>query len=288
MTESNKEINLNAGQTGIYLECVQAPDTLKYNIPVLVRLQENVERERLIAAVRTAAEGHEALFAVIRESRGVPSIVFKRTEIRVDALRADRIGEGVRRFIRPFDLANGPLYRFAYLSTPEGDGLLLDVHHIVFDGMSLRLLLNEIAAAYGGEALPKESPTFSELLTPAAGDPERTERIRAMLRDELEGADFDFRLDPDQVLKEKPSGMGVVEIPVSGLPIGAGEAFAKANGISENALFLGAFGFALAVYAGTEEAVFASAHYGRSAFKNDPVVGMFVRTLPIRVRFSAD
>ncbi len=288
MTESNREINLNAGQTGIYLECVQAPDTLKYNIPVFVRLPEDVERERLIVAVGTAAEGHEALFAVVRESRGVPAIVFKRTEIRVDTLRADRIEEGVRDFIRPFDLANGPLYRFAYLSTPEGDGLLLDVHHIVFDGFSLHLLLDEIAAAYGGEALPKESPTFSELLTPAVKDPEWTERIRAMLRDELEGADFDFRLDPDQILKEKPSGMGICEIPIGALSIGAGEAFAKTNGISENALFLGAFGFALAAYAGTEEAVFSSAHYGRSAFKNDPVVGMFVRTLPIRVRFSAD
>ncbi len=289
MVDTNEELLLNAGQTGIYLECMQEPETLKYNIPVLVRLPKGIDRDRMIAAVVCAAGGHKALQAVVSEVRGVPVISFSQEPIRVDTIRAERIDDAAKDFCRPFDLAKGPLYRFAYLSTPEGDGLLLDVHHIVFDGMSLHLLLNEIAAAYRGESLPAEAPTFTELLTPIPKDPKRVEAIRSMLQNELDGADFDFRLDPDQVLKEKPSGMGILEVSCEeNLPTDTVEAFTRTNGISENAFFLGSFGFALAIYAGSEEAVFASAHHGRSAFKNDPVVGMFVRTLPIRIRFAGN
>jgi amino acid adenylation domain-containing protein/thioester reductase-like protein len=289
MEEKRSELLLNAGQTGIYLECMQEPDTLKYNIPVLLRLPKGTERERMIEAVKAAASGHEALFAVIREVSGKPTLVIRPGEISVREHSAERIEDGIKHFCRPFDLANGPLCRFEYLHTPEGDALLFDVHHLVFDGSSLKILVREIASLYGGSLPEKESPTFSELLQPVEKDPGETERTRAMLRDELDGADFDFRLDPDQILKEKPAGMGILEIACgSALPVEAVEAFTRTNGISENALFLGSFGLTLSIYAGTEEAVFASAHYGRSAFKNDPVVGMFVRTLPIRVRFTQD
>ena len=289
MEQAFTELTLNAGQTGIYLECMQEPDTLKYNIPVLLRLPKEIDKDRLIEAVKTAVRGHDALFAAVREMRGTPTLVIRRGEVSVPERTADRIEEGVIGFCRPFDLANGPLCRFEYLHTPEGDALLFDVHHLVFDGSSLKIFVHEIASLYGGRLPERESPTFAELLQPVPKDPEQTERIRAMLNDELDGADFDFRLDPDQVLKDKPSGMGILEIPCgAALAADAVETFTRANGISENALFLGAFGFALSIYAGTEEAVFASAHYGRSAFKNDPVVGMFVRTLPMRVRFAQD
>ncbi len=288
MTDSNeKGILLNASQTGIYLECMQDPQTVKYNLPVLVRLPQTVDRERMIESVKRAASGHRAFFSVIRETQGVPSIVFRKDGIRVSEQRADRIEDAAAEFCRPFDLAKGPLYRFSYVSAPEGDALLLDMHHIISDGTSLHILLNEIAAVYEGKTPEKEAPTFAELLVPAPKDPQKTEACRAMIGQELDGADFDFRLDPDLVLKEKPSGMGIAAVPCGGVfSIEEIETFARANEISENALFLGAFGYTMAMYEGADEAVFASAHHGRSAFRNDPVVGMFVRTLPMRVRFT--
>jgi amino acid adenylation domain-containing protein len=50
---------------------------------------------------------------------------------------------------RPFDLRRGPLVRFVLASTSPGHHLLVvAAHHLVFDGMSKEILVDELAAAY--------------------------------------------------------------------------------------------------------------------------------------------
>src|SRR6185369_1490224 len=52
----------------------------------------------------------------------------------------------------PFDLERGPLFRAKLFRRPgEESVLLLVVHHIVFDGWSLWVLLDELAELYGAE-----------------------------------------------------------------------------------------------------------------------------------------
>jgi amino acid adenylation domain-containing protein/non-ribosomal peptide synthase protein (TIGR01720 family) len=64
------------------------------------------------------------------------------------------------------DLENGPLVRLALLHTLRGDHLLCVIHHLVIDGVSWRILLEDFAAAYRqsakGEAvrLPHKSDAF--------------------------------------------------------------------------------------------------------------------------------
>ena len=41
-----------------------------------------------------------------------------------------------REFVRPFNLQQPPLYRFEVVKTESGVKLLIDVHHLVFDGGS--------------------------------------------------------------------------------------------------------------------------------------------------------
>ena len=279
-------IPLNASQTGIYLECSASPQTRKYNIPVLLKLPDGIDRDRLIDAVTRAVQGHEALFCAVREERGVPTLHKCGHPFAVELCEASTIDEIAASFCRPFDLQNGPLCRFAFVHAQDGDALLFDVHHLVFDGTSLHVLLREIADAYEGRAIAPESPAYRALMQPAASDPETAAAQKAEIDRMLDGADCDFRLDPDQVLKDKPKGMGVLSVPFGDALSAQASAFAAHVGVSENALLLGAFGFTTALYAGSEEAVFATAHHGRARLKNDPVVGMFVRTLPMRIRFS--
>ncbi len=72
--------------------------------------------------------------------------------------RATALAEIRRRFVRPFDLERGPLIRMALVETaPDGCQLLLDMHHIISDGVSVSIFLRELFALYGGEALPELS-----------------------------------------------------------------------------------------------------------------------------------
>ncbi|MEU9707712.1 amino acid adenylation domain-containing protein [Streptomyces sp. NPDC047967] len=60
---------------------------------------------------------------------------------------------------RPFDLARGPLVRFALVSTGDGHPVLHAVaHHLVFDGTSKDVLLAEILGVETSAGLPRTEP----------------------------------------------------------------------------------------------------------------------------------
>ncbi|MGQ4733632.1 condensation domain-containing protein, partial [Streptomyces sp. Ju416(a)] len=68
------------------------------------------------------------------------------------------------------DLVNGPVARFVLLSEER---LLVAVHHMAVDGVSWRILLEDLAAAYQGAPLPAKTTSFKEWATrlQQAGDP---------------------------------------------------------------------------------------------------------------------
>ena len=54
--------------------------------------------------------------------------------------------EAVKRtFVRPFRLEGEPLYRMALYRCGKKDYFLFDVHHIIFDGTSVKVFLDEIS-----------------------------------------------------------------------------------------------------------------------------------------------
>ncbi|MFQ6850239.1 amino acid adenylation domain-containing protein [Streptomyces sp. 35M1] len=78
---------------------------------------------------------------------------------------------------RPFDLAEGPLIRFALVSTGHGHPVLHAVaHHLVFDGTSKDILLAEILGVETNAGLPGNGPT--DLAAPAEPTAEATEAAR--------------------------------------------------------------------------------------------------------------
>jgi len=69
--------------------------------------------------------------------------------------RADRVEAIIQRFVRPFDLAQAPLLRWGVIKTHPGEHLLaVDIHHIITDGISYRVLIRDFLALSRGEELP--------------------------------------------------------------------------------------------------------------------------------------
>ena len=146
-------------QKGVYLECINEPESLQYNVPMLCRLSQKVDAQRLIAAVKAVVHSHPALHMNACTPKGVPSLRYQEHEIVVGEKAVENVGQEVAAFIHPFDLEKDPLCRFELLHTPEGDALLYDIHHLVFDGTSTRVLSEQILRVYQGEACPEETLT---------------------------------------------------------------------------------------------------------------------------------
>ncbi|MCP5107773.1 MAG: amino acid adenylation domain-containing protein [bacterium] len=151
-------------QRRLFLFQQMNPDSISYNLTKILVLEDEADRGRLEDAFGKLIKRHESLrtsFELIDEEpvqRVHADIPF---EIELHRDRGGspdvrrQVGEVIRRFIRPFDLSQPPLLRVGIvMSKSERPILLVDIHHIISDGVSQQLLERDVNALYNGEELP--------------------------------------------------------------------------------------------------------------------------------------
>ncbi|WP_413754280.1 non-ribosomal peptide synthase/polyketide synthase [Streptomyces sp. R-74717] len=140
-----------------------------YNMPLALRLDGELDRAALRAALADVIARHESLRTVLREADGVPyQLVLSADEARpelpvieLDDVRlSGRLAEGAQ---RGFDLAAEPPIRAElYALASDRHVLLLVVHHIAADGWSMGPLSRDLATAYASRCRGEE-PRWSPL-----------------------------------------------------------------------------------------------------------------------------
>ncbi|MCH7324071.1 condensation domain-containing protein, partial [Solibacillus sp. MA9] len=109
-----------------------------YNMPTAFELDGNINEKQIEETFRKLVKRHEALrtYFETNEDQIVQRIdnsyEFK-LEIRQEREDIDTI---INNFIRPFDLSKAPLLRVEFVESNEKTYLLIDMHHIISDGVS--------------------------------------------------------------------------------------------------------------------------------------------------------
>jgi amino acid adenylation domain-containing protein/non-ribosomal peptide synthase protein (TIGR01720 family) len=209
-----------------------------------------------------------------------------------DILRADRA--------REFELERAPLLRFSLLRTAEDEHIFIfSHHHILFDGWSVPLLLDELLALYkeGRDGVSAELPAvapfrkYVEWL--ALQDPTEW---RDFFREELHGFSCATKLqlpfehdasEPGEILDDNYARkMRALDSSTSA----ALDAFARRHALTPATLFRAAWALVLARYSGETEVLFGSVTSGRDPDLPgaETMVGLFINTLPLRVRVPLD
>ncbi|HVR96064.1 MAG TPA: amino acid adenylation domain-containing protein [Thermoanaerobaculia bacterium] len=136
------------------------PGNPAYNIPAAVQLAGDLDVPAFAAAMAEIVRRHEALRTTFPAVEGRPrQVIAVAVDLPVPVLDLSsvpdeaRSGE-VRRLalehaLRPFDLAQGPLFRVALVRmAPREHVTLVNMHHIVSDGWSVGVLTAELGALY--------------------------------------------------------------------------------------------------------------------------------------------
>jgi amino acid adenylation domain-containing protein len=163
-----REAPLAPGQNRLWLLHQLQPNMSAYHIPVAVRIDGSLRVAVLRAAIGRLVQRHDALRTAFVTTQGGP-VQRIRSNCSVDLdivdLRDHRPEEraaaagtlAAEHARRPFDLAAPPLLRSMLLRLADDEHhLVLTVHHIVFDGWSLRLLLTELGAIYSALVAGRE------------------------------------------------------------------------------------------------------------------------------------
>ncbi|MFC0435417.1 non-ribosomal peptide synthetase [Kutzneria buriramensis] len=187
-----------------------------------------------------------------------------------------------------FDPAEPPLVRMSLVRLePERSELVFTAHHALFDGWSIPLMMRDLLDLYAngadGHALPP-ARQFGDFLT-WLSEQDGSASTRAWA-DELDGVDEPTLLAQDAAGEEKLAGF---DVPV---PVELSRRLTRRAaelGVTLNTIVQGSWAVVLAGLAGRQDVVFGNTVSGRPAAVPgvDAVVGLFINTLPVRVRFTA-
>ncbi|MCQ2058794.1 MAG: amino acid adenylation domain-containing protein [Bacteroidaceae bacterium] len=280
---------LSDSQLGVYLDSMQEPLSLKYNIPVLCRLPEDTDRNRFIQAVKKVAANHKAFCVNIDSANGTPQMHYAEQEIQVSEIETDNISDTCKSLIKPFDLEQAPLYRFALIHTTHKELLFfLDVHHIIFDGTSLSAFVSQIAQSYNGNnAEPEQLNIFDVALAEQyLTDSNAYRSAQDFFRKHFDGTECDSNPVSDKLSDDSSTGAGTININAATVSKSDVLHFTKEHKITENSLFLGAFAYTLARFNAASDCMFCTVNNGRHDTGLANSIGMFVKTLPLYFRFA--
>ncbi|MET0395456.1 MAG: non-ribosomal peptide synthase/polyketide synthase [Longimicrobiaceae bacterium] len=193
-----------------------------------------------------------------------------------------------------FDTRRAPLMRVALFRMEDDEHQLLWTHHhLVMDGWSLSLLFRDVLAAYAahvrGEA-PRAAPAvrFREYVAWL----ERQDRGRAerFWRAALAGFDAPTPLPVPGTARSGEEGQGTAALLLSEDRSAALQERARRWGVTPGTLVQGAWALLLARYAGADDVLFGATVSGRPADLPgaEEIVGLFINTLPVRVRLRPE
>ncbi len=143
------------------------PGNPAYNRPLGLRLRGPLDAAALDAAIHALVQRH-AIFRTIFPAGGTPAVhVIPQLIVPLERLDAPSLPAAERLAAdlthRPFSLEHGPLVRASLIKLAEQDHLLLLVmHHVLCDGWSAPLIVNELAAHYRGDAPPAPALQYAD------------------------------------------------------------------------------------------------------------------------------
>lgn len=270
-------------QEGIFIECTANMGTTIYNIPYLLKLGKGVELEKLAKAIDKTVEIHPYLKTrLFMDDDG--NVMQKRD----DSLSYKTpIIDGMNRstLVRPYMLFNEQLFRFELYRTVGGNYLFLDIHHIIADGTSLAIIINDINRAYAGENLEAEKYTSYDLAldNSDALKSDVYKNAENYYKSVFENAGGSINFYPDKEGSVPTADNFRKE--VSEISVQTVKDFCKKNGITENVFFISAFGLVLGKYNFKDKSVFTTIYHGRNDSRLSETVGMLVKTLPVYCDF---
>jgi amino acid adenylation domain-containing protein len=285
------------------------PESSAYNLRLLLRLKGTLNIAALWRSLQTIVERHEVLRTTFVPVDGRPmQAIAPYLEVALPLVDLSQLIEGsrsheIRRLIAegvalPFDLHYGPLVRAQLLRlAPTEHILIVTFHHIVADGWSGEILLQELNTLYNAY-VAGQPPTLPELPVQYADyavwqrewlQGEVLEKQLGYWRQQLADAPPLLELPTDHPRPAVQTFKGnryILELPPS--LVEALRALSAREGVTLFMTLLAAFQTLLMRYSGQADIVVGTPVAGRTRLEVKPLIGLFANTLVLRTDLSGN
>ncbi len=280
---------MSSAQKRVYVLSQLGGGGITYNMPSALRIEGNIDTERLQAAFSQLIERHETLRTSFKTIDGeLVQWVDDHVDFTVGYEEAteEKGKEIVRNFVKPFDLSKAPLLRAGLVKLKNDIYILMfDMHHIISDGVSMEILLREFSALYEGKELKPlqfQYRDYTVWQNQMYGNGSLKQQENYWL--ETLGGEIpvlNMQTDFKRPAVQSFEG-GRVRFHLCSEIAGKLGEIAKENGATMYMVLLAAYNTLLYRYTGQEDIIVGSPIAGRPHADLQNIIGMFVNTLAMR------
>ncbi len=262
------------------------------NLPFFYKLSDRIDLDRMENAIRRLFTIHPILTDRIEPGPDGKFLHFRddtrKPEIERLSLTDEEWEEKRKTLLRPFTYTPGEnLYHIGLYQTETARYLFFDLAHIIGDGMTMSILLEDMNHLYLGEEVKSSSYSFYEYILDeyardAAGlrdqDVAYYEKLLNgcnIARSVLAKADsYDLGAAHNAFIKGRFSTINRKDL----------QGFCLEHGVSENAVFLTAFSYTVALFWSSDDVEVSSIHNGRTDGRWVRLAGQFYANYAFRYK----
>jgi len=284
--------HLSSAQERLYYNYELNKSGTAFNLPMAWEMSDTIDKAKVEDTLRKLIDRHESLRTEFRFVGGrLVQVIKDKVDFKIEEIKGNghNVQDIIASFVKPFDLSQAPLIRCAIISTGRNSKvLILDIHHIVCDGMSQVTLLSDFLALYRHETmkpLPIQYKDYAEWEYEFKTTDEYISHREFWLKS-FEGnipvLDLPVNVQPGRITEDG----GNTLFQVTHAEIRPILELLKQEEITTFSGWFTIYFLFLSQLTGQDDLVIGINTTGRMQDELEGVVGMFVKTLPIRYQLQ--
>lgn len=265
---------------------------IMYNIPGVIVFDQEPDSKKLEECFKKLIELQESLRTCFELKNGeLFQKVMNNIEFKLNIESSEQSIEQIyETFVKPFELEKAPLFRVKLVKIKDGKTLfLVDIHHIISDGTSIKIMLEQLSKLYNGEKIKNMGIQYIDYTDIERKKIEENKKIEEYWMNKFEG---NIPVLNMPTVYNRPNvqsykGENYYTIIDSKLKNDI-ERISINNNITPYILMLSALYITLYKYTGQKDIIIGTPTEGRTLQEIQEMIGMFVNTLPIKAEIKSD
>ena len=292
--EKREYYPVSSAQERLFYEHCLHKDIPVYNNCTVYKIAGKLDIDKITNTFRELITRHKSLrTGFLMTTDGIVQIIHESPVfelVRLNRNNYTTVQDAFNEFVRPFDLTGNSLIRVGLLQFgEEGDMLFIDIHHIVCDGISRNVLLNDFKNIYKGNEMQPLATTYADYACWQRNLNGALEEQKEFWVQQLAGRST--RPDLPMVGNKDDAEIRYAAFRLMSID---GEIYAgikeltKTETVSMFMFFLSAYYLLLSKVSGSTDIIIGTESTGRTQETLHNVVGTFVNILPLRMQIRPD
>ncbi|MCE7996681.1 MAG: non-ribosomal peptide synthase/polyketide synthase [Roseivirga sp.] len=280
---------LSQAQLPLFFQHEVNPDSLERNQTFIGVIEGDLDKEKLEQVFQKLFARHDSLRTSFKMNDLEPvQVVAEKVDFEISQFEAEESNARavINEFVRPFDIGKAPLMRVGLATLePQRHGLMVDIHHLVADGLSLEILTDEFLALYNSTELPATEAQYTDFVSW-----EESEEYQESMADQKqfwvnefskEIQPLEVPIDYEQPDSEESEGERIA-LELDSEKVQLLRQLAEKQGATLSMVMLAFYNILLSKLTRQEDIIVGVPLNGRERAEFEKTVGMFAKVLPVR------